>query len=51
MIEIGLTRYADDATPEAPHGHKRAFEFQYATAGLTAYLDLGTGGRAGIQKG
>ena len=27
----------------APHPHKQAFEFQYVTAGLTAYLDLSTG--------
>jgi 8-oxo-dGTP diphosphatase len=43
LTEIGITRYADDAKVEGPHWHKQAFEFQYVPAGLTAYLDLGTG--------
>lgn len=43
LIEIGLTRYEGEATIEAPHRHKQAFEFQYMTSGLTAYLDMTTG--------
>jgi hypothetical protein len=34
-----------DCTPP-PHRHKQAFEFQYMTAGLTAYLDLTTSQQA-----
>jgi len=51
LIEIGITRYVDDATPEAPHRHKHAFEFQYVTAGLTAYLDLATRAEHVFGKG
>ena len=51
LIEIGITRYVDDATPEAPHRHKQAFEFQYVTAGLTAYLDLATRVEHVFRKG
>jgi hypothetical protein len=42
LIEIGITRYENEAKLEPPHRHKQAFEFQYVTAGLTAYLDLTT---------
>ena len=42
LIEIGITRYENDAKLELPHRHTGAFEFQYMTAGLTAYLDLTT---------
>jgi 8-oxo-dGTP diphosphatase len=31
--------------------HKHAFEFQYVTAGLTAYLDLTTGEEHVFRKG
>jgi 8-oxo-dGTP diphosphatase len=51
LIEIGITRYADDTTSEAPHRHEQAFEFQYVTAGLTAYLDLGTAEEHVFRKG
>ena len=51
LIEIGITRYADDTTFEAPHRHEQAFEFQYVTAGLTAYLDLGTEAEFVFGKG
>jgi 8-oxo-dGTP diphosphatase len=51
LIEIGITRYESEATPEAPHTHKQAFEFQYVTAGLTAYLDLSTGAEQVFRKG
>src|SRR5260370_8941620 len=42
LIEIGITRYENEGKPESPHRHKQAFEFQYVTAGLTAYLHLTT---------
>jgi 8-oxo-dGTP diphosphatase len=42
LVEIGITRYENEGKIEAPHRHKQAFEFQYVTAGLTAYLDLST---------
>jgi 8-oxo-dGTP diphosphatase len=51
LIEIGITRYAEDTTSEAPHRHEQAFEFQYVVAGLTAYLDLGTGAELVFGKG
>jgi 8-oxo-dGTP diphosphatase len=51
LIEIGITRYENDAKPEAPHKHKQAFEFQYVTAGLTAYLDLDAGVEHVFGKG
>src|ERR1700674_2277048 len=40
LIEIGITRYENERKLEPPHRHKQAFEFQYMTSGLTAYLDL-----------
>jgi 8-oxo-dGTP diphosphatase len=43
LIEIGITRYEKEGKPEPPHRHTQAIEFQYMTAGLTAYLDLTTG--------
>jgi 8-oxo-dGTP diphosphatase len=51
LIEIGITRYENEAKLEAPHKHKQAFEFQYVTAGLTAYLDLDTGLEHVFRKG
>ena len=51
LIEIGITRYANDTTFEAPHRHEQAFEFQYVTGGLTAYLDLGTKAEFVFGKG
>lgn len=43
LIEIGITRYEAEAKVEAPHRHTQAFEFQYMTSGVTAYLDMTTG--------
>jgi hypothetical protein len=40
--EIGITRYENEGKLEPPHRHKQAFELQYMTVGLTAYLDLTT---------
>ena len=51
LIEIGMTRYENEGKLESPHKHKQAFEFQYMTAGLTAYLDLTTAEEARIQEG
>jgi 8-oxo-dGTP diphosphatase len=51
FVEIGITRYENDGNPEPPHWHKQAFEFQYMTAGLTAYLDLTIGEERVFRKG
>ena len=51
LLEIGITRYESEGKTEAPHTHKQAFEFQYVTAGLTAYLDLNTGAEQIFRKG
>jgi 8-oxo-dGTP diphosphatase len=51
LIEIGITRYENEGKLEPPHRHKQAFEFQYVTAGLTAYLDLGTAEEHVFRKG
>ena len=51
LIEIGITRYENEGKLEPPHRHKQAFEFQYVTAGLTAYLDLTTGHEHVFRKG
>jgi hypothetical protein len=51
LIEIGITRYENEAKLEPPHRHTQAFEFQYMTAGLTAYLDLNTGEEHLFKKG
>ena len=51
LIEIGITRYENEGKSEAPHRHTQAFEFQYMTAGLTAYLDLTTGQEHVFRKG
>ena len=51
LIEIGITRYENEGKLEAPHRHKQAFEFQYMTAGLTAYLDLTTAEEHVFRKG
>ena len=51
LIEIGITRYENEGKLEPPHRHKQAFEFQYRTAGLTAYLDLTTADEHVFRKG
>jgi 8-oxo-dGTP diphosphatase len=51
LIEIGITRYENEGKLEPPHWHKQAFEFQYMTAGLTAYLDLTTTEEHVFRKG
>ena len=51
LVEIGITRYENEGKLEPPHRHKQAFEFQYMTAGLTAYLDLGTAEEHVFRKG
>ncbi len=51
LVEIGITRYENEGKLEPPHRHKQAFEFQYVTAGLTAYLDLGTAEEHVFRKG
>jgi 8-oxo-dGTP diphosphatase len=51
LIEIGITHYENEVKLEPPHRHKQAFEFQYMTAGLTAYLDLTTGEEHVFRKG
>lgn len=51
LIEIGITRYVGEVKVEAPHTHKHAFEFQYMTAGVTAYLDMTTGEEHVFEKG
>jgi 8-oxo-dGTP diphosphatase len=51
LIEIGITRYENEGKLESPHRHKQAFEFQYMTAGLTAYLDLTTAEEHVFRKG
>jgi 8-oxo-dGTP diphosphatase len=50
-MEIGITRYENEGKQEPPHRHKQAFEFQYMTAGLTAYLDLTTAEERVFRKG
>ena len=51
LIEIGITRYENEGKLEPPHRHKQAFEFQYMTTGLTAYLDLITAEEHLFKKG
>src|SRR6201981_2646052 len=51
LIEIGITRYENEGKVEPPHRHKQAFEFQYMTAGSTAYLDLTTAEERVFRKG
>jgi 8-oxo-dGTP diphosphatase len=51
LIEIGITRYENEGMLEAPHRHEQAFEFQYMTAGVTAYLDLTTAEERVFRKG
>jgi len=51
LIEIGITRYENEGQLEPAHRHEQAFEFQYMTAGLTAYLDLTTGEEHVFRKG
>lgn len=51
LIEIGITRYGAGGGTEPTHTHKQAFEFQYMTSGLTAYLDTVTGEEHVFWKG
>lgn len=51
LIEIGITRYGEEGGTESTHTHKQAFEFQYMTSGLTAYLDTRTGEEHIFRKG
>jgi hypothetical protein len=51
LIEIGITRYENERKLEPPHTHKQAFEFQYMTAGVTAYLNLTTAEEYVFSKG
>jgi quercetin dioxygenase-like cupin family protein len=51
LIEIGITRYGEEGGTEPTHTHKQAFEFQYMTSGLTAYLDTVTGEEHLFRKG
>ena len=51
LIEIGITRYENEGKLEPPHRHQQAFEFQYMTSGLTAYLDLTTAVEHVFRKG
>ena len=51
LLEIGITRYENEAKLEAPHRHKQAFEFQYMMNGLTAYLDLTAAEEHVFRKG
>ncbi len=48
---FGSERYENEGKLEPPHRHKQAFEFQYMTAGLTAYLDLTTAEEHVFRKG
>jgi len=41
-VEIGITEYKN-YTPEAPHWHKVAYEYQYMISGETKYIDVETG--------
>ena len=41
-IEIGITDYKH-YTPEAPHWHKVAYEYQYMINGETKYIDIDSG--------
>ena len=51
MIEIGITRYGAEGGTEATHTHKQAFEFQYVTSGVTAYLNTVTGEQHVFKEG
>lgn len=51
LIEIGITRYESESKSEAPHRHTQAYEFQYMTSGVTAYLDMTTGEQHIFEKG
>jgi hypothetical protein len=51
LIEIGITHYGEEGGTELTHTHKQAFEFQYMTSGLTAYLDTVTGAEHIFRKG
>jgi quercetin dioxygenase-like cupin family protein len=43
--------YQSEGKLEQPHQHKQAFEFQYMTAGSTAYLNLTTAEEYVFRKG
>jgi 8-oxo-dGTP diphosphatase len=51
LLEVGITRYGPEGGRELPHTHRRAFEFQYMLAGVSAYLDLVTGEEYLFRKG
>lgn len=51
LVEIGITRYGEDGGTEPTHTHTQAFEFQYMTAGLTAYLNTITREEHIFRKG
>jgi hypothetical protein len=51
LLEIGITRYGEQGGTEPTHTHKQAFEFQYMTSGLTAYLNTLTGEEHIFRKG
>ena len=51
VVEIGVTRYGPDGGAEAPHTHRRAFEYQYMLEGKTVYLDVTTGDEHVFHKG
>ncbi len=51
LVEIGITRYGEDGGTEPTHTHTQAFEFQYMTAGFTAYLDTTTREEHIFRKG
>ncbi|MFL6446343.1 MAG: cupin domain-containing protein [Bryobacteraceae bacterium] len=51
LVEIGITRYGEKGGTEPTHTHKQAFEFQYMTSGVTAYLDARTGEEHTFRKG
>src|SRR5260370_8408232 len=48
---MGIAGYETGGKRDPPHRHEQAFEFQYMTAGLTAYLDLTTAEEHVFRKG
>ncbi|HEX4229265.1 MAG TPA: cupin domain-containing protein [Bryobacteraceae bacterium] len=51
LIEIGITQYGQEGGIEPAHTHRKAFEFQYVTSGVTAYLDTVTHEQFIFRKG
>lgn len=49
-IEIGITDYKV-YTPELPHWHKVAYEYQYMISGETKYLDIVSGEETSYAAG